>query len=98
MSALREQIDTAIHWAERCKAILGKDMITPEERIELETLCAIAIELIKSASPSKLREAGRIVELRYRLKEIPFRGVMVDMLNAPPDRAAGLDNDTHRYW
>lgn len=68
MSARQEQIDTAIHWADRCAAILKKDAIEPEERVELETLCAIAIELIKSASPSKLREAGRIVEIRYRIK------------------------------
>ena len=70
MSALKDQIDTAIHWADRCKSILGKDDITPDERIELETLCAIAIELIKSASPSKLRDAGRIVELRNLTKKI----------------------------
>lgn len=69
MTAINEQIDTAIHWADRCKSILGKETITPEERVELETLCAIAIELIKSASPSKLREAGRIVEIRYRIKQ-----------------------------
>jgi len=70
MSALKEQIETAIHWADRCKDILSKDVIEPDERIELETLCAIAIELIKSASPSKLREAGRIVELRNLSKKI----------------------------
>jgi len=70
MSALKEQIQTAIHWADRCKDILSKDVIEPDERIELETLCAIAIELIKSASPSKLREAGRIVELRNLAKKI----------------------------
>lgn len=70
MSAIKDQIETAIHWADRCKEILSKDEIAPDELIELETLCAIAIELIKSASPSKLRDAGRIVELRYRLKEI----------------------------
>jgi len=46
MSALKEQIQTAIHWADRCKDILSKDVIEPDERIELETLCAIAIELI----------------------------------------------------
>lgn len=68
MSALKEQIDTAIYWADRCKLILSKDDITPDERVELETLAAIAIELIKSASPSKLRDARRIVELRYRMK------------------------------
>lgn len=70
MSALKEQIETAIHWADRCKEILSKDVIKPDERVELETLCAIAIELIKSASPSKLREAGRIVELRNLSKKI----------------------------
>jgi hypothetical protein len=70
MSALKEQIETVIHWADRCKDILGKEVIEPHERIELETLCAIAIELIKSASPSKLREAGRIVELRNLSKKI----------------------------
>lgn len=70
MSALKEQVNTAIHWADRCKAILSKDDITPDERVELETLCAIAIELIKSASPSKLREAGRTVELRDLARKI----------------------------
>ena len=70
MSSLKEQINTAIHWADRCKLILSKDVIEPYERIELETLCAIAVELIKSASPSKLREAGRIVELRNLTKKI----------------------------
>ena len=70
MGALRDQVDTAILWADRCKDILSKDVIDPDERIELETLCAIAIELIKSASPSKLREAGRIVELRNLSKKI----------------------------
>lgn len=70
MSALKQQIQTAIHWADRCKLILSKDDITTDERVELETLCAIAIELIKSASPSKLREAGRIVELRNLVRNI----------------------------
>jgi len=70
MSALKEQIETAIHWADRCKDILSKEVIESNDRVELETLCAIAIELIKSASPSKLREAGRIVELRNLAKKI----------------------------
>jgi len=34
------------------------------DKEEIQTLCAIAIELIKSSSPSKLREAARIVEIR----------------------------------
>lgn len=70
MSALKEQLDTAIHWADRCKSILSKDDITPDERVELETLCALSIELIKSASPYKLREAVRIVELRNLARRI----------------------------
>ena len=70
MGALKEQIETAIHWADRCKDILNKEVIAPDERIELETLCAIAIELIKLSSPSKLREAGRIVELRSLARNI----------------------------
>jgi len=70
MSSIKEQIETVIYWADRCKYILSKEVIEPDERVELETLCAIAIELIKSASPSKLREAGRIVELRNLAKKI----------------------------
>jgi len=70
MSAIKDQIDTAIHWAGRCKVILSKDDITQDERVELETLCAIAIELIKSSSPSKLREASRIVEIRSYKEKI----------------------------
>ena len=47
--------------------VLTKEDITPDERIEVETLCALGIELIKSESSYKLREAGRLVELRFRL-------------------------------
>lgn len=36
-----------------------------DERAELETFCAIAIELMKDATPYKLRNAARTVELRY---------------------------------
>lgn len=36
-----------------------------EERAELETFCAIALEVMKEASPSKLREAAIRVELRF---------------------------------
>ena len=45
--------------------IFDKETMEQHERIEIETLlCAIAIELIKSASPYRLREAARIVEIR----------------------------------
>lgn len=40
-----------------------------DERAELETFCAIALEVMKEASPSKLREAALRVELRYLLNE-----------------------------
>ena len=41
-----------------------------DERAELETFCAIALEVMKEASPSRLRNAALNVELRLRLKEI----------------------------
>jgi len=39
-----------------------------EERAEIETFVAIAIEVMKKTNVSKLREAARTVELRYYLK------------------------------
>lgn len=39
-----------------------------EERAELETFCAIALEVMQQATPSKLREAALRVELRYFMK------------------------------
>ena len=64
MSAKQQQADLADHYARRCKEIFGKDAIVEDERIEIETLCAIAIELVKNSAPSVVREAGRIVEIR----------------------------------
>ncbi len=40
-----------------------------DERAELETFCAISLELMKDTTPSRLREAARKVELRYLLKD-----------------------------
>ena len=68
MSANKQQSNLTIHWADRCKEIFVKDDISPDERIEIETLCALAVELIRSASPYRLREAGRNVEIRYLAK------------------------------
>lgn len=69
MSALKEQENLAIFWADRCKAILrDKEVMDDHDRADLETFCAIAVELIKSASPYKLREAARNVEIRHRIK------------------------------
>ena len=40
-----------------------------EERAELETFVAIAIELMKFAKPSQIREAARIVEIKYLMRK-----------------------------
>ena len=41
-----------------------------EERAELETFVAIAIEVMKRTRVSSLRECARIVELRYLVKDM----------------------------
>ncbi len=41
-----------------------------EERAEIETFAAIAIEVMKTTNVSKLREAAQTVELRYLTKEM----------------------------
>jgi hypothetical protein len=41
-----------------------------DERAEIETFIAIAIEVMKRTNVSKLRECARIVELRYLAKEL----------------------------
>ena len=64
MSAINEQRKLAEHYAYVCKEIFAKESISESDKEEIQTLCAIAIELIKSSSPSKLREAARIVEIR----------------------------------
>lgn len=40
-----------------------------DERAELETFCAIALEVMGMCSPSKLREATLRVELRFFMKD-----------------------------
>jgi len=35
---------------------------------ELQTFCAISIELMKSATPSRLRDAARLAEMRHITK------------------------------
>jgi hypothetical protein len=41
-----------------------------EERAEIETFIAVALEVMKKTNPSKLREATRLVETRYLMKEM----------------------------
>lgn len=40
-------------------------MSNTPSRAEIEAFCAIALEVMKQASPSKLREAALRVELRF---------------------------------
>jgi hypothetical protein len=39
-----------------------------DERAELETLVAIALEVMKDSTPSKIRAAAMKVEIRYGIK------------------------------
>lgn len=39
-----------------------------EERAEVETFCAVALEVMRHTPPSRLRECARLVELRYLMK------------------------------
>lgn len=41
-----------------------------DERAQLETFIAVAIEVLKRTNPSKVRECARLVEMRYLSKEL----------------------------
>ena len=47
MSAINEQRKLAEHYAYVCKEIFAKEAISDSDKEEIQTLCAIAIELIK---------------------------------------------------
>lgn len=49
MNAKQQQADLANHYSIRCAEIFAKEVMPADDRIEIETLCAIAIELIKNA-------------------------------------------------
>ena len=53
---LQECIGTLVGWSD-------------DERAELETFVAIAVEVMKRTNVSKLRECARIVELKYYVRE-----------------------------
>ena len=40
-----------------------------DERAEVETFIAVMLEILKRTNPSKVREAARIVNIRYLIKE-----------------------------
>lgn len=52
---LKQCVTTLIGWGD-------------DERTELETFCAVALELMEDARPSRIREAHRRVETRYLIK------------------------------
>ncbi len=41
-----------------------------DERAEIETFVAIAIEVMKRTNVSKLRDAAMVVEMRYHMRDI----------------------------
>lgn len=56
---------------DRLKGIVGSLVgWGTDDRAELETFCAIAIECFGLVSPSKLRDATTKVELRYLMKDL----------------------------
>lgn len=58
MSAIKYQQQLVEHYADQMPQWV------PQDNAELGTFCAIAIELMKSATPSRLRDAARLVEMR----------------------------------
>lgn len=40
MSAIQDQIDTAIHLADRCKEVFAKEAMSDSDKEEIQTLCA----------------------------------------------------------
>ena len=69
MSAKKQQAELAQQTADMCEEIFSKEHLSPEDRIDIESLCAMAIELIKHSAPSVVRKAGMNVELRFRLRD-----------------------------
>jgi hypothetical protein len=72
----REDLEYLVERAAKLKdermqsAIAGLIGWGDEERAEIETFVAIAIEVMKKTNVSKLREAAQTVELRYLMKEM----------------------------
>ena len=71
----REELEYLVEAASKLKDERLKSTIAgligwgDEERAEIETFIAIAIEVMKRTNVSKLREAAQTVELRYLVKE-----------------------------
>lgn len=68
MSAIKYQQDLIQQHVDMLNEFKSKETITCEDIIKFETFCAIAIELMKTATPSRLRDAARLVEMRHITK------------------------------
>jgi hypothetical protein len=71
----REELEYVVETVSKLKderlksAVAGLIGWGDDERAEIETFVAIAIEVMKRTNVSKLREAAQTVELRYLVKE-----------------------------
>lgn len=63
MNPTKYQQDLINHYAEVVTKEL-QDNASPE----LQTFCALAVELMKTSTPSRLRDAARLVEMRHMTK------------------------------
>lgn len=74
-SVPREELEYLVERVAKLKderlqaAIAGLIGWGDDERAEIETFVAIAIEVMKRTNVSKIREAAQVVELRYLVKE-----------------------------
>lgn len=75
-SVPREELEYLVERAAKLKderlqaAIAGLIGWGDEDRAEIETFVAVAIEVMKQTNVSKLREAAQKVELRYLVKNL----------------------------
>lgn len=70
----REELEYLVERVEKMRdprlqaAVVGLIGWGDEERAEIETFIAIAIEVMRRSTVSRIREAARIVELRYLME------------------------------
>ncbi len=70
MSAKQDQARLAESAMAMCQDVFSKEDLTEDDWIDIQTLCAIAVELIKKSSPSAVRDAGRTVEIRFLERKV----------------------------
>lgn len=65
LQAANYQQDLINHYAE----VVTKEL-QENASPELQTFCALAVELMRTTTPSRLRDAARLVEMRHMTKEL----------------------------